>query len=275
MKDYFDWPTLPDLFPVSFPGVKTSRDGFLVDTDLKRLKKRIAAYFNVDVRHEEITRRYPGVMKTTAGFNARSMRDSLLARGEPIETGFIRFAYRPFDNRWLYWEADSGLLDRSRADYRPHVFEGNAWLSFNKRPQKGEAEPRACLTEHIGCHDLIGNATCFFSLWLRDDGLGNAASTQRRPNLSAAARRYLEHLGASVEDLFHYVLAVLHDPAYRAANAGALRMDWPRIPLPGWPLPGSAGSLPASAAMRKPWPALPHVAANWPPCLIPILPSPA
>ena len=31
-KDWFDWPALPDLFPVSFPGVKTSRDGFLVDT---------------------------------------------------------------------------------------------------------------------------------------------------------------------------------------------------------------------------------------------------
>ena len=32
-KDWFDWPALPDLFPVSFPGVKTSRDTFLVDTD--------------------------------------------------------------------------------------------------------------------------------------------------------------------------------------------------------------------------------------------------
>ena len=31
------------------------------------------------------------------------------------------------------------------------------------------------------------------------------------------------------------MLAVLHDPAYRQANAGALRMEWPRIPLPGWP----------------------------------------
>ena len=38
-----------------------------------------------------------------------------------------------------------------------------------------------------------------------------------------------------MEDLFHHVLAVLHDPAYREANAGALRMEWPRIPLPGWP----------------------------------------
>ena len=37
-----------------------------------------------------------------------------------------------------------------------------------------------------------------------------------------------------MEDLFHHALAVLHDPAYREANAGALRMEWPRIPLPGW-----------------------------------------
>ena len=75
-----------------------------------------------------------------------------------------------------------------------------------------------------------------FPAWLRDDDLRtDATGAQRRPNLSPAAQSYLERLGASVEDLFHHVLAVLHDPAYREANAGALRMEWPRIPLPGWP----------------------------------------
>ena len=63
----------------------------------------------------------------------------------------------------------------------------------------------------------------------------DGGGAQRRPNLSAAAQRYLDRLGLGVEDLFHHVLAVLHDPAYREANAGALRMEWPRIPLPGWP----------------------------------------
>ena len=46
------------------------------------------------------------------------------------------------------------------------------------------------------------------------------------------------------------MLAVLHDPAYREANAGALRMEWPRIPLPGWPdedAPSAAAELIASA----------------------------
>ena len=31
------------------------------------------------------------------------------------------------------------------------------------------------------------------------------------------------------------VLALLHDPVYREANAEALRMERPRIPLPDWP----------------------------------------
>ena len=57
-----------------------------------------------------------------------------------------------------------------------------------------------------------------------------------------------------MEDLFHHVLAVLHDPAYREANAGALRMGWPRIPLPGWPdgdAPGASDELAASAARGR------------------------
>ncbi len=62
-EDWFDWPALPDLFPTSFPGVKTSRDGFLVDTDLDQLKARLADYFDTDLSDEEIARRYPGVME--------------------------------------------------------------------------------------------------------------------------------------------------------------------------------------------------------------------
>ena len=54
-------------------------------------------------------------------------------------------------------------------------------------------------------------------------------------------------LGAGVEELFHHVLAVLHDPVYREANAGALRMEWPRIPLPGWPDGGAEGAAEALA----------------------------
>ena len=285
--DWFDWPALPELFPVSFPGVKTSRDGFLVDTDLDRLKARIADYFDMALSHEETARRYPAAMKATARFDARAVRETLLARGGPNEDGFVRFAYRPFDDRWLYWEADTKLLDEKRADYQPHVFEGNVWLSAAQHLRKDASEPQTCISEHIASLHLIERTALMFPAWLCDGRIGSDGGRPRnpsawppdhaarrigsdddgpyhpgaeppshpvrrvgsddsgprsRPNLSGAARRYLEQLGLSVEDLFHHVLAVLHDPAYREANAGALAMEWPRIPLPGWPTPGNGAS---------------------------------
>ena len=88
--DWFDWPALPDLFPVSFPGVQTCRDQFLVDTDLDRLQARVGDYFDAALSHEEIARRYPRVMKSTARFDAPAVRDALLRRGGPDESGFIR-----------------------------------------------------------------------------------------------------------------------------------------------------------------------------------------
>ena len=230
--DWFDWPALPDLFPVSFPGVKTSRDGFLVDTDLDRLQARVGDYFDPALSHEDIARRYPRVMKSTARFDAPAVRDALLRRGGPDESGFIRFAYRPFDNRWLYWESDTKLLDEKRADYRPHVFEGNMWL-LTPQKQRREWSPPP-VASNMGDINHMDGSTAYIPAWLRDDSIGSD-STQRRPNLSGKAQRYLERLGLSVKDLLHHVLAVLHDPVYRKANAGALRMEWPRIPLLGWP----------------------------------------
>ena len=253
--EWSGWPSLPDLFPDSFPGVQTSRDSFLIDIDFDRLKARAADYFNPALSHEEIARRYPTVMNTTARFDARAVRDALLRRGGPVNAGFLRHAYRPFDNRWLYWEAETKLLDEKRADYRPHVFEGNFWVCSTQHLRRGAAEPQAYFSRHIGARHLIERGANWFPAWLRDDGLGlSVGGAQRRPNLSSAAERYLDSLGAGVEDLFHHVLAVLHDPAYREANAGALRMEWPRIPLPGWPdgdEDGAAGRLAASAARGR------------------------
>lgn len=51
---------------------------------------------------------------------------------------------------------------------------------------------------------------------------------------------------AKHEDLFNHILAILHSTAYRAENAGALRQDWPRIPLPI-----DAVHLHASAALGR------------------------
>ena len=146
------------------------------------------------------------------------------------------------------------MLDEKRADYRPHVFEGNVWLSNAQHLRKGAAEPQACFTQHIGARHLIERGANWFPAWLHDDGIGNADDNVRRANLSGTAQHYLERLGMGVEDLFHHVLATLHAPAYREANAGALRMEWPRIPLPSWPdgtTEGAPEELARSAARGR------------------------
>ena len=233
-EGWHDWPALPDLFPVSFPGVKTSRDSFLVDVDLDRLKARASDYFDADLSDEETARRYPTVMNNRARFNARAVRDALLRRGGPAGTGFSRYSYRPFDTRWLYWEPDTKLLDEKRADYQPHVFEGNPWLVLQNKARPELSPP--LVISNIGDLNQMNSGIYCVPTYLRDDGLGiDMTGAQRRPNLSPAAQRYLERLNATVEDLFHHVLAVLHDPAYRDTNADALRAEGPRIPLPGWP----------------------------------------
>ena len=142
--DWQDWPSLPDLFPASFPGVQTKRDSFLVDIDIDRLKARIGDYFKSEFSHEEIARRYPAAMKNSSGFvvsDANLVRDSLLARRGPDDTGFVRHAYRPFDTRWLYWEAGHGLLGRPVPDYKPHVFQGNIWLVFQRTARPDLSPP--------------------------------------------------------------------------------------------------------------------------------------
>ena len=252
-EDWFAWPALPDLFPESFPGVKTSRDGFLVDVDLDRLRARVRDYFDGDVSHEEIGRRYPGVMKSTARFDARETRSALIARGGPDEAGFVRFAYRPFDIRWLYWEADGRLLDRPRPDYRPHVFEGNLWLVLQNKARPDLSSP--LVISHIGDLNQMNSGVYCVPVRRKDDGIEiGGTGTQRRPNLSNAAQSYLERLGADLKDLFHHVIVVLHDPSYREANADALRAEGPRIPLPGWPdgeAEGAAAVLAESAARGR------------------------
>ena len=250
-----DWPALPDLFPTSFPGVQTGRDMFLIDTDLDDLRQRIADYFNPTMAHEDIARRYPRVMTDTARFGARSVRDTLLSRGGPNVGGFVRYAYRPFDNRWIYWESETKLLREKSPHYPPHVFEGNLWFSAVPRLRRDSTESQTAVTTHLASLHLNEWSASMFPVWLRDDGLDiDGTNSQRRPNLSLSAQHYLDSVGAGVEDLFHHVIATLHDPEYRTANAGAFRMEWPRIPLPGWPdgvAYGAADALAESAVRGR------------------------
>ena len=233
-NDWFEWPSLTDLIPISFPGVKTSRDRFLVDHSLDRLKERVSAYFDSALSFEELVRRYPSVARSVIQGDPRDIREALVRRGGPNQGGFVRFAYRPFDTRWLYWERDTRLLDRERADYKKHILGKNMWISAAQSLRKNASSPQACFTQQLGSLHLIERGTAMFPAWLLDDGLECNGEPTLRENITATAQQYLERMGRSVEDLFYHILAILHHPSYLESNSGGLSSEWPRIPLPLW-----------------------------------------
>ncbi len=233
---YLAWPLLPELLPTSFPGVKTSRDDALVDIDRAALEHRMRRYFDPTVSDEEIRRIAPSLMKKTARFDPRQTRATLQKRGFQLEN-IVRYAYRPFDIRWLYWESETKLLDEKRSEYFPHIFPQNIWLEARQRQPMDQFD-RGFVTRFLG--DNFGNGlSSFFPLYLKPQTKPQnslldepVAPAEYHPNLTQPATEYLARLDADASALFHHLVAILHAPAYRADNAGALKQDWPRVPLP-------------------------------------------
>ncbi len=284
--EYHSWPLLPDLFPVSFPGVKTSRDDVVVDIDRARLEKRMTQYFDLAVSHEQMKRIAPGAMEEGNRFNAVAVRETLQKRGF-LPQNIVRYFYRPFDFRWLYWEPETKLLDEKRTDYFPQVFPGNIWIEARQK-QPMEKFDRGFSVRSLA--DNLGNGlSSYFPLLLKPKPQAGLLDLETeaagpRPNLSERAQAYLGRLGeempgvppapnnggvgeageaflsppvppllgargtpeTSASLLFYHTLATLHAPAYRNENGGALRQDWPRIPLPE-----TRDALLASAALGR------------------------
>ncbi|MFH1866361.1 MAG: type ISP restriction/modification enzyme [Candidatus Eisenbacteria bacterium] len=228
-SDYFTWPVLANLLPVSFPGIKTSRDDLVVDIDRSRLERRMQQYFDPDVSHEEMRRIAPAAMADASGFKAKPTRELLIRRGF-LPGNVVPFCYRPFDVRWLYWEPETKLLDRNRPDYVPHVKDGNLWIAAVQRNRK-EFDPPLVSALHSSLH-VIERGANLFPIYLFGEVTSLFETSGRQPNLSPRAADYLAGIGADPEALFFHALAVLHAPAYGSRNAAALRQDWPRIPLP-------------------------------------------
>jgi Type ISP C-terminal specificity domain/N-6 DNA Methylase len=229
--DYLQWPTLPELFPVSFPGVITSRDAALVDIDRSALEGRMARYFDDTVDDAALAREAPALISDASRFDAKAVRRELIAKG--MATGqVVRYQYRPFDVRWLYWHGDTKLLHEKRPEYFLQVFSSNHWLLTTGRTRKGGAEPPIAAIR-IADFNLMDSGLRATPLRVRaTHGLLGSSASADHPNLSEYAAAYLRRLHGADDDLFFHSIAVVHCTTYREANVGALRQEWPRIPLP-------------------------------------------
>ncbi len=247
---YLEWPKLPDLFPVSFPGVKTSRDPLLVDIDRNRLEERMARYFDKNTPGGLMQQLCPCSMESTQRFDAEKVRAYLQARGI-IPENLVRFAYRPFDVRWLYWEPETKLLDEKRSECWPHTRMENFWICGCQQNRK-EYDPPS-MTGHLSSLHLIERGANLFPVYLAPDKMDGTLfacspdEQQATENISATCREFLSKVHANSSlTIFMHILAITHTPSYAQENTSALRQDWPRIPLPA-----TKQALEASAALGR------------------------
>jgi hypothetical protein len=226
-SDYFAWPILAELLPVSFPGVQTKRDPFLTDIDYTSLKQRIEAYFDPAISNSDFFQKYPEANISTPQYDPTATRDYLKQRGM-LHSNIVQFAFRPFDTRWIYWEPETGLLGRKVEAYWPYAQSGNRAIVTQQRP-RNEWFPCQVISR-LGCLDLLDRSATVFPM---------AA-------LAQSLEIFLSNLQLTSVSIFNHIVATLHSPKYREDNIGALRMDWPRVPLPG-----DADTLRASAALGE------------------------
>lgn len=241
-----DWPSLPELFPEIFKGVQPGRGGSLVSIDRNQLLAQMADYLDGGLTNREIGERYPELMATEARYDPSAIRADLLRKKIAFdEEQVIPVAWLPFDNRWIYWEGSTKLLNEKRAEFRTQVHGGNFFLACTQKTRKGEFSP-PLITALLGSYYVFDPYTTYLPLWVHHEDLRGVS---HEPNVS---RPILEALGASIgispflpnssmvapegriaaESLFFHALAIQWSPEYREVNADALRPNWPRIPLP-------------------------------------------
>lgn len=243
---YHSWSLITDLFPVFYPGFKTSRDTDLISIDREPLEERMRAYFNPVTHNEKLAEIAPVLMQDASRYDAHATRRELLATSRFRDDHMVRVAYRPLDERWLYWEGTTKLLDERRREHFEQVWPGNLYLVANASSRRNGAH--ALVTDKFTCLDLMDRNALCFPLRVRTAIVG---STMEQPNVAPDVLAHLTHEwhiehSALADALFFHALAIIRSPAYYDENKPFIMQDWPRIPIPT-----TRGRLEQSAALGR------------------------
>lgn len=219
---------LTDIFRLHSTGIKTHRDHFAIDFDLKSLQQRIGEFRDLTIPDDEIRRRY--ALEDTRDWKLRESRQKL-AHDPNWQAHFYQCLYRPFDTRWIYYSPT--VIERPRDEVMRHLIGGQnlALISVRQHTQADEwalVGVSDKLTECCAISNKTGEINYVFPLYLlTQDG--------REPNLH---EKFLQALRAVMdreptpEEVLAYIYAVLHAPSYQQRYTPFLRYDYPRVPLP-------------------------------------------
>ncbi|MGB4440947.1 MAG: type ISP restriction/modification enzyme [Coriobacteriia bacterium] len=241
--DYLAWPSLTDLCAVPPPnGLMEKRGGALFDIDREPLVERMRMYFDPAVEWAELEGLGTGLTRDAAAFDAKKVRGKAASLERFSDDRVLRYAVRPFEDRWAYYSPVPGLWNRSRPSLYASLAADNAYVA--SRPA-GVAHPEGVpvmFTAALGDNDALRGHAYYFPLMQPSSNSSQLALELEKgltANLSQSVRAYLVELGARTEDerktaglVWMHSLAIGYSPHYLSENADGVKADWPRIPMP-------------------------------------------
>ena len=247
------------VFYVSSNGINTSRDEWVYDFSHQNLKNKLQ-FFMAEYNHEidrwiawKEKNNYTDTSdesnpivdnflhaRNIIKWSSRLKRDKLRKEKKDIFRGEIirKTLYRPFVKQYFYCDYIPVDLFGQLLEMFPNDTTDNLVISTSG---KSAAKPfHTLVSDNVLSYDLLEKTRCF-ALY-RYDEFGNRADnitdwalTRFRTHYaqSSTAPSKIQNPKSKIEkiNIFHYVYAVLHNPAYRVKYELNLKGEFPRIPF--------------------------------------------
>jgi len=247
LKKYNEGINPTTLFKVNVMGFQTHRDNFCIDENKNILSKRLYDFSQSEFNEENIFKTF-GV-KSSTDFDIKNAQIELSKAN--IKNEIIQCAYRPFENKYIYF--DRIVVDRPRKELVINVKNKENLLLGIGRQGLAVGDIDWCLTT-VSKHPVDANifrrgGVNLFPLYLYPDNSGQQTIEQtieRQPNLNIEIvnqiaskigltftneKQNTENTFAPI-DIVDYIYAVLHSPTYREKYKEFLKIDFPRVPYP-------------------------------------------
>ncbi|MBK8513817.1 MAG: N-6 DNA methylase [Saprospiraceae bacterium] len=242
-KEYENGFKLSELYIEQTMGVLTSRDNFVIDSNINDLEKRIIDFTNKELNDFDFQKLYN--LQENYQWKVREQR---MLVDNFSKKYFQKISYRPFDTKYIYYQ--DNIVFRSRKGIMRHLMQRNISLNLVRLGRNLDS-PNYFISNKItdkGLLSSLDNCNSFpLYLYPETDGQQTIGQTaERTPNLNTEiVKQIAEKLGLTFTnekettkdtfapiDILDYIYAVLHSPTYREKYKEFLKIDFPRVPYP-------------------------------------------
>lgn len=220
---------ITEIFKEWSSGIKTHRDNFVVGFTKREILGRLKTFAS-NLPDEEVKQVL--LLKDTGTWKLKEARQKIKLR-EP-EKEIYRYAYRPFDIRWICYNSD--LIDRDRLKLMKHLLKDNLGLVFPRivRTKFTHGFVVDTITDVKLGGRISGSETTVAPLYIyslsKEKSVGEWHNANFREKFLKAIKKALK-TEPKFEETFFYIYAILYSIRYRESFEEFLKIDFPSIPF--------------------------------------------